>query len=317
MSDMSDNLAGFIRDAFGPHEHLLDDPEVVEFSANPNGTVFVLRLGRDPECVGHMDEEARSRIIRFCATAKGIPVTPQAPIVSARMPGLGYRFEGVMPPCAPAPLFSIRFHAARVFSMQDYIETGTLDAGQADRLMAALRSKENIVVAGGTGSGKTTFLNMMIAEAARLEPDARPIFIEDTPELRTEQLNTAFLQTSRDQDMTALVASTLRLAPGRIIVGETRDGAALAMIKSWNTGHPGGMTSVHANSARMALERLDLLVCEASVTPQRKQIARSVDLVVFIKATRTGRRVTEILNVKGYENGEFICEESGSHGPGS
>ena len=303
-------LEGFIRSAFGAHAALLDDPGLVELSANPNGTVFVVRLGREPECVGHLDEQARSRIIRFCATSRGIPVTAQAPIVSARMPGLGYRFEGVIPPCAPAPLFSIRFHAAKVFPMQEYIDTGTLDAAQANRLTEALGAKENIVVAGGTGSGKTTFLNMLIGEIAHLEPGTRPIFIEDTPELRTEMLNASFLQTSQEQDMTRLVASALRQRPDRIIVGETRDGAALAMIKSWNTGHPGGLTSVHANSARLALERLDLLVCEASVTPQRKQIAQAVDLVVFIEATRDGRRVSEILSVKGYENDEFVCEDA-------
>lgn len=307
-TDTVGNLESFIRAALGEHAPLLDDPEMVELSANPNGTVFAVRLGREPECVGHLDEEARSRIIRFCATARGIPVTPQAPTVSARMPGLGYRFEGVMPPCAPAPLFSIRFHAARVFPMRGYIEAGTLDEAQAARLITALKNKENIVVAGGTGSGKTTFLNMLVGEIAKIEPGVRPIFIEDTPELRTDLLNTVFLQTSQEVDMTQLVASALRQRPGRIIVGETRDGAALAMIKSWNTGHPGGLTSVHANSARMALERLDLLVSEASVTSQRKQIAQAVDLVVFIEATREGRRVSEILSVKGYENDAFICQ---------
>jgi len=315
--DATSHLEGFIRAGFGALEPLLDDPEIVELSANPNGTVFVQRLGRDPECVGHMDEKARNAIIRFCATAKGIPVTPQAPIVSARMPGPGYRFEGVIPPCAPATLFSIRFHAARVFSMSDYIDAGIVDADGAADLVEALGARRNIVVAGGTGSGKTTFLNMLVGEVAKLEPGVRPIFIEDTPELRCELLNAVFLQTSQEVDMTQLVASALRQRPDRIIVGETRDGAALAMIKSWNTGHPGGLTSVHANSARMALERLDLLVCEASVTPQRRQIAQAVDLVVYIEAARAGRKVTEILNVKGYENGEFTCEESVSNGPGS
>lgn len=309
MTDAAD-LESFIRTALGEHGDLLDDPEIVELSANSNGTVFVVRLGQPPECVGHLDETARSRIIRFCATAKGTPVTPQAPIVSARMPGCGFRFEGVMPPCARAPLFSIRFHAARILRMDDYVNDGTLDRDQADRLMRAIRRKENIVVAGGTGSGKTTFLNMMIGEIAKAEPHARPFFIEDTPELQTELLNADFLQTSLDVDMTRLVASTLRLRPDRIIIGETRDGAALAMIKSWNTGHPGGLTSVHANSARAALNRLNMLVCEASVTPQPAEIANTVDLVVFIRATATGRRVEEILTVKGYENDHFICEQA-------
>ncbi|WP_419739486.1 P-type conjugative transfer ATPase TrbB [Ruegeria sp.] len=305
MSDAA-QLDRFIRAALGPHGALLDDPEIVELSANPNGTVFVVRLGKAPDCVGHIEAEARGRIIRFCATARGVPVTPKSPIVSARMPGAGFRFEGVIPPCAPAPMFSIRFHASRIFSMQDYIDSGTLDPAQAEQVQAALDTRQNIVVAGGTGSGKTTFLNMLIGEAAKRDPDQRPVIIEDTPELQSDLLNAVFLQSSITVDMTRLVASSLRLRPDRIIVGETRDGAALAMIKAWNTGHPGGLTSVHANSACAALSRLDMLVCEASITPQRAVIAEAVDLVVFLAATRAGRRVTEILSVKGYEHDRFI-----------
>ena len=306
MTDAQD-LDRFIRGALGPYGRLLDEPEIVELSANPNGTVFVVRLGQAPTCEGHLDAESRNRIIRFCATARGVPVTPECPIVSTRMPGAGFRFEGVIPPCAPAPMFSIRFHASRIFTMQDYIDSGTVDSAQAALLHNAVETRQNIVVAGSTSSGKTTFLNMLIGEAAALEPDERPVIIEDTPELQTEHLNAVFLQTSITVDMTRLVASTLRLRPDRIIVGETRDGAALAMIKAWNTGHPGGLTSVHANSARAALSRLDLLISEASITPQRAVIAEAVDLVVFIAATREGRRVTELLTVEGYENEHFVC----------
>lgn len=306
MSDPAD-LDRFIRRAFGAHAALLEDPDIVEVSANPNGTVFVQRTGAAPECVGRLDATARERIIRFCATAAEIPMTEVTPIVTARMPVTGYRFEGVMPPCAPAPLFSIRFHAAQVLTMEDYVRDGTLSPAQAEEMQAAIIDRRNIVVAGGTGSGKTTFLNMLLAEVAAVEPDSRPVIIEDTPELRTPLLNAVFLQTALHVDMTRLVASSLRLKPDRIIVGETRDGAALAMIKGWNTGHPGGLTSVHANSARAALTRLDLLVSEASVTPQRAVIAEAVDLVVFLRASRAARRVEQILTVKGYENDDFVC----------
>ena len=301
------DLDRFIRRAFGAHAALLEDPGIVELSANPNGTLFVLRTGAAPECAGHLEATARERIIRFCATAAEIPVTQASPIVTARMPVTGYRFEGVLPPCAPAPLFSIRFHAAQVFTMEDYVRDGTLNPDQAQAVQQALTARCNIVVAGGTGSGKTTFLNMLLAEVAAVEPDSRPILIEDTPELRSPLLNAVFLQTSLGVDMTRLVASSLRLKPDRIIVGETRDGAALAMIKAWNTGHPGGLTSVHANSARAALTRLDLLVSEASVTPQRAVIAEAVDRVIFLRATRAGRHVEEILTVKGYEDDIFVC----------
>ncbi len=293
----------FIRTALGEFSPILDDPTVVELSANQNGAVFVERHGAAPEHLGSLDATARERIIRFCATEAGVPVTDEAPIVSAKMPGTGFRFEGVKPPASEAPLFSIRFHGARILSMSDYLEAGVVSQDQADRLITALRSHKNIVVAGGTGSGKTTFLNMLIGE---LDGSERLVIIEDTPEIKTDNINAVFLKTCKGVDMTRLLASTLRLRPIRIIVGEVRDGAALAMIKAWNTGHPGGLTSVHANDAHAALSRIDLLIREASAMPVPEIIGLGVDMVVFIEATCEGRRVKEIIEVKGYENEKFI-----------
>ena len=302
---MSD-IEGFIRTSLGEFGPLLDDDQIVELSANQNGAVFVERLGAAPEHVGSLDVAARERIIRFCATASGVPVTEEAPIVSAKMPGSGFRFEGIKPPAAEAPLFSIRFHAARILKIADYVNQNVVTQDQANYLLAALRAHKNIVIAGGTGSGKTTFLNMMIGELDT--PDAgqeRLIIIEDTQEIKTQNPNAVFLKTTKDIDMTRLLASSMRLRPDRIIVGEVRDGAALAMIKAWNTGHPGGLTSVHANSAQAALTRIDLLIREASAMPLPEVIGLGVDVAVFIEADRHARCVTEIIEVKGYENGNF------------
>ena len=301
---MSD-IATFIRTALGEYGPILDDPTVVELSANQNGAVFVVRHGAAPEHVGALEETARERIIRFCATAAGVPVTESAPIVSAKMPGTGFRFEGVKPPASEAPLFSIRFHGARILTMGDYVTTNVVTQEQAAFLLTALHGHKNIVVAGGTGSGKTTFLNMLIGELGNEEPE-RLVIIEDTPEIKTENINAVFLKTTKDVGMTRLLASSLRLRPDRIIVGEVRDGAALAMIKAWNTGHPGGLTSVHANNAVAALSRIDLLIREASAMPLPEVIGLGVDLIVFIEATREGRSVKEIIEVKGYENDKFI-----------
>lgn len=306
---MSD-IAGFIRTALGEFGPLLDDDQIVELSANQDGAVFVERLGAEFEHVGSLEEVARERIILFCATESGIPVTKEAPIVSVKMPVTGFRFEGVKPPAAEAPLFSIRFHAARILKMTDYVDQNVVTQDQADYLLAALHAHKNIVVAGGTGSGKTTFLNMLIGELDTPEAKKERLhIIEDTQEIKTQSPNAVFLKTSKDIDMTRLLASSMRLRPDRIIVGEVRDGAALALIKAWNTGHPGGLTSVHANSAEAALTRIDLLIREASAMPLPEVIGLGVDVVVFIKADRHARCVEEIIEVKGYKNGEFTINQ--------
>lgn len=303
------NIETFIRTALGEFGPVLDDPTVVELSANQNGAVFVERHGVAPEHLGSLDATARERIIRFCATEAGVPVTDEAPIVSAKMPGTGFRFEGVKPPASEGPLFSIRFHGARIYTMSEYLDAGIVNQGQADRLITAMRSRKNIIVAGGPGSGKTTFLNMLIGEMFRFEGEAdRLVIIEDTPELKTDNLNAVFLKASTKTDMTRLLASTLRLRPDRIIVGEVRDGAALAMIKAWNTGNPGGLASLHADSAHATLSRIDMLIREVTAMPIPEIIGLGVDMVVFIEATREGRRVKEIIEVKGYENEKFITE---------
>lgn len=299
-------IANFISSAFGEYSHLLNDKRIVEFSANQNGCVFIERLGHDAEYIGDMDIDARERVIRYCATACGIPVTDESPIVSAKMPGTGFRFEGVKPPAAEAPLFSVRFHAVNILKMDDYVSDGTITPNQAAKILQAIKDRKNIVVVGGTGSGKTTLLNMLIGEQDKQSPKERLIVIQDTPEIKSDNKNAVFLQTSKDVDMTRLLASSLRLRPDRIIVGEVRDGAALAMIKAWNTGHPGGFTSVHANSAKAALTRIDLLIREASAMPLPEVIGLGVDMIIFIDADRNGRNVKEIIEVKGYENGEYI-----------
>ncbi len=301
-------IANFISSAFGEYSHLLNDKRIVEFSANQNGCVYVERLGEDPEYIGDMDVDARERVIRYCATACGIPVTDEAPIVSAKMPDTGFRFEGVKPPAVEAPLFSIRFHAVRILRMDDYVSDGTVTNTQANDILQAIKEKKNIVVAGGTGSGKTTFLNMLIGELNTQSPKERLIVIEDTPEIKTQNNNTVFLKTTKDVDMTRLLASSLRLRPDRIIVGEVRDGAALAMIKAWNTGHPGGFTSVHADSAKATLTRVDMLIREASAMPLPEVIGLGIDLIIFIKANKQGRKVTEIVEIKGYKDGEYIYD---------
>ena len=304
------SLTAHLLQVLGPHAALLSrDAGIAEISANPDGQIWIDRAGEGLSRVGELGERQRDQIVRLAATASGLSVTAGSPIVSCRLPELGFRFEGLLPPAVESPAFSIRFHGLTSPALLDYAETGTLCIGHKSALEQAIGLKRNILVAGSTGSGKTTLLNALIGELHRQSPAERIVVIEDTPEIRSSLPNTVFLRASAGADATRLLASTLRLRPDRIFVGEVRDGAALALLKAWNTGHPGGMASIHANSAADALLRMDLLVREASVGALPEVIAAAVDVVVFIERTSLGRRVSEIIRVEGYDNGRFITSD--------
>jgi type IV secretion system protein VirB11 len=230
-------------------------------------------------------------------------VTDKAPIVSAELPDTGERFEGVMPPVATAPCFAIREPADVPYRLTDYVAARVLTPPQAHVLTQAVRERRNIVVAGGTSSGKTTLVNALLAEVASLTE--RVVILEDTRELRCAAEDVVTLRTKPGvASLADLVRSTLRLRPDRIIVGEVRGAEALDMLKAWNTGHP-----VHANSAPAALTRLEQLVQEAVVTVPRALIAEAIDLIVFIKGRGGERRVESILELAGLdEDGSYVLK---------
>jgi len=249
------------------------------------------------------------RIIRLVASHVRLEVHAKNPVVSAELPETGERFEGILPPVATAPCFSIRKPAVKVYTLEDYVADRILSPLQAETLKRAVVEQRNLLIAGGTSSGKTTLANALLAEIARL--DERVILIEDTRELQCAAPDCVALRTKAGVVTLAdLVRSTLRLRPDRIIVGEVRGAEALDMLKAWNTGHPGGVTTVHANSARAALYRLEQLVQETVVTVPRRLIAEAIDLVVFIRGRGTGRRVETIAEVAGLDaNGDYAVTE--------
>jgi len=251
------------------------------------------------------------RIIRLVAAHVRREVTDKAPIVSAELPDTGERFEGVMPPVAPAPCFAIRKPAEVPYQLADYVAARILTPPQAHVLAAAVREKRNIVVAGGTSSGKTTLVNALLAEVAGL--DERVIILEDTRELRCPAADCVALRTKPGvASLADLVRSTLRLRPDRIVVGEVRGPEALDMLKAWNTGHPGGITTVHANSAHAGLYRLEQLVQEAVVTVPRELIVEAIDIVVFLAGRGPSRRVETILEVMSLDaEAEYVLRPVG------
>jgi len=316
---MSDCLSAarsraMLRTAMGPTiAAALADPEVIEIMINPDGRLWLDRLGQGRSDTGLIFEAAQvDRIIRLVASHARTEAHAAAPIVSAELPphgeGAGERFEGVLPPVATAPCFSIRKPAARIHSLLDYVKDGFMPAGMAQVLAMAVIERRNILVVGGTSSGKTTLANALLAEMGGL--DERVILIEDTRELQCAARDVVALRTrslgaegAGTVTMADLVRSTLRLRPDRIIVGEVRGREALDMLKAWNTGHPGGIATIHANSAPAALYRLEQLIEEAVVTVPRRLIAEAIDLLVFIAGRGLARRVETVARVDGLDPG--------------
>ena len=269
----------------------LADPLVIEVMVNPDGSLRLDRLGEGRVDTGERLGSAEvERIIRLVASHVRIDVHADNPVISAELPETGERFEGLLPPVTVAPCFAIRKPAAKVYTLADYQAERILTGPQADLLRRAIRERKNILIAGGTSSGKTTLANALLAEVAEL--DERVILIEDTRELQCNAPDCVSLRTKPGvATLSALVRSTLRLRPDRIIVGEVRGGEALDMLKAWNTGHPGGIATIHANSARGALLRLEQLIQESVVTIPRRLIAETIELIVFIQGRGTARRI--------------------------
>ncbi|MEQ8393684.1 P-type conjugative transfer ATPase TrbB [Thalassobaculum sp.] len=292
-----------LRSAMGPAiGAALADPAVVEVMVNPDGSLRLDRLGE-----GRVDTGARlrpaevERIIRLVASHVRVEVHAGNPVVSAELPETGERFEGLLPPVSTAPCFAIRKPAAKIYTLEDYVADGVMGPVQVDALRKAVLDRRNILIAGGTSSGKTTLANALLAEMT--QADERVILIEDTRELQCAAPDCVALRTKPGVvGLADLVRSTLRLRPDRIIVGEVRGPEALDMLKAWNTGHPGGIATVHANSAHAALYRLEQLIQEAVVTVPRQLVAQAIDLVVFIRGRGEGRRVETIAEVQGLDD---------------
>lgn len=290
----------------------LDDPDVIEVMVNPDGRIWFDRIGRGREATDQVLAPADSEsILRLLADHVGVVVTAERPLVSATLPLTGERFQGIFPPITTAPSFAIRKPARSVFRLDDYVRRGHLTAGQAGTLRQAIADRLNILIIGGTSSGKTTFANALLADPVFSED--RVVIIEDTPELQCAAPDCLPMLTRKiEPKVTAqdLVVAALRLRPDRIVIGEVRDGAALEMIKAWNTGHPGGLGTLHANSPIDALYRIEDLIGEVSERIPYRAIASSLNVIVEIKRTPQGRRVSGILRVLGWQDGKYLFDDN-------
>lgn len=292
--------ARMLRTALGPAiAGFLGDASVVEVMLNPDGRLWVDRLSEGLSDTGERLSAADGeRIVRLVAHHVGAEVHAGNPRVSAELPETGERFEGLLPPVVAAPAFAIRKPAVAVFTLQDYVAAGTMTAEQAGVLRQAVADRRNILVAGGTSTGKTTLTNALLAEVSKTSD--RVVLIEDTRELQCAAPNLVAMRTKDGvATLSDLVRSSLRLRPDRIPIGEVRGAEALDLLKAWGTGHPGGIGTIHAGTALGALRRLEQLIQEAVITVPRALIAETIDLVAVLSGRGSTRRLAELGRVEG------------------
>jgi P-type conjugative transfer ATPase TrbB len=283
----------------------LSDPQVVEILLNADGTLWIERLGQDMEAVGILSSSKAESLIYSIAAYHKTTITRENPILECELPPYHARFEALIPPVVARPIFSIRCRSSQVFTLMDYVSAGIMSLAQKDRITQAVRTRQNILVVGGTGTGKTTLTNAIIAEMVRLTPEHRLVIIEDTAEIQCAAKNAALLHAVDRIDMLRLLKASMRLRPDRILVGEVRGPEALALLKAWNTGHPGGVATVHANHAKAGLIRLEQLIAECSSSDMKALIGEAVDLIISIQKTATSRIIHEIIQVEGYGEGGY------------
>ncbi|WP_306577765.1 P-type conjugative transfer ATPase TrbB [Bradyrhizobium sp. SRS-191] len=304
-----------LRTALGPAiELLLDDAAVVEVMLNPDGRLWIDRLASGLADTGETVSAADGeRIIRLVAHHVGLEVHAGSPRVSAELPETGERFEGLLPPVVAAPTFSIRKPAVAVFTLGHYVADGIMSLVQARGLRKAVLDRCNILVAGGTSTGKTTLTNALLDVVAGTSD--RVVLIEDTRELQCRAPNLVALRTKDGvASLSDLVRSSLRLRPDRIPIGEVRGPEALDLLKAWGTGHPGGIGTIHAGSALGALRRMEQLIQEAVVTVPRPLIAETIDVIAVLTGRGSERRLSELVRVEGLsESGDYIFAPLGDH----
>jgi type IV secretion system protein VirB11 len=291
----------------------LAEPDVTEIYVNPSGCLYFDTRSRGR--VAMATRVPADRVTRFLnQVASRIPAVLNAsrPLLQAELPVeepfRGARVQGFVPPLVAAPAFNLRKPPSVIYTLDEYVAAGTLAAGWRRVLGQAVRHRRNVLVAGGTASGKTTLVNGLLHEITGACPRDRIVVLEDTVELQCSAPDCLALRTSESVRLRDLVKASLRTSPDRIVVGEVRDEAALDLLDAWQTGHPGGVATVHANDPLSALHRLDRLAQRANAGPQGQLVGDAIHLVVMISGGSAGRKVTEITRVDGFEGGRYVLE---------
>ncbi|PXW84993.1 type IV secretion system protein VirB11 [Nitrosomonas sp. Nm84] len=285
----------------------LQDPDTVEIMVNADGRIWQEKLGQKIQHIGNIQSAQVEAVIKTVAGFHGKEVNRFNPMIEGEFPLDNSRFAGQLPPIVSSPTFAIRKKAIKIFTLEQYVETGVLSPRHSDVIKEAVRKHRNILVIGGTGSGKTTLINAIINEMVHSDPDERIFILEDTGEIQCAAQNFVQYHTTLDVDMTQLLKTTLRMRPDRILVGEVRGPEALDLLDAWNTGHEGGAATLHANDAMSGLTRLESLISRNPSAPKEIMplIAEAVDMVVHITRTPHGRKIQQIIEVQGFKRGSY------------
>lgn len=281
-----------------------NDPKTVELLVNDDCSYWVEKLGTPLTYKGIVPAAIVMSLIKQVSGAHEQIVDYEHPVCEGEFPLDGSRFEGLIPPIVKNPSFSLRKKASAIFTVEQYVQQGIMTQKQKELIENMIKTHKNMLICGGTGSGKTTLINGIIEKMVHLCPDDRIVIIEDTGEIQCSAKDKIQLRATSFTSMTLLLKATLRLRPDRILVGEVRGGEALDLLDAWNTGHPGGMATVHANNAVEALDRIKALISRNPSCPKEgveKQIAAAINAVINIVRTKGGRTIKELIEVKGYD----------------
>src|SRR5215831_6692765 len=298
-----------------PIEHLILDPDISEIMVNSGSRIFVEKNGELAPVPGiTISEQALCAAVKNIARRLGDDISEAKPILDSRLPD-GSRVAAVLPPCSIDGItLTIRKFNTRHFTIADLIQNGTLNTNTAKFLQERVGSRQNILISGGTGTGKTTLLNIL---ADFIPDEERILLIEDTAELNVRKNNLVRFETRREQTgipavtIRDLLKAALRHRPDRIIVGEVRGGEAFDLLQALNTGHSGSLCTLHANSARQAIARFADCVLQSGVDLPHKaivaNIANSVELLIHIDRVRGQRKITELLEISGFDDARTQC----------
>lgn len=295
---------------------LFNRGDITEIYVNSDGYIRYLS-GTEGKVITNISltDKQRAAIIELIAGQADKIVNEDIPSISTEIRGYGYRFQGELPPIVKTPEFNIRKRATIVFTLDDYVANGTITENYKDYIENAVILRKNILIVGGTATGKTTFLNAILEAMARLSPFHRIISLEDLPELQCSASDYSPMFTKQETNsekaikynMTRLLRECMRRSPDRIVIGEVRYGCAYTMLKAWNTGHPGGACTVHANSAMSGINRIKSLAQEDpdSSGDIKELIGDAIDVIVSIVHTdlgngKRGRIVNEIIEVESF-----------------